>query len=189
MVKLHLLAGGFSSIGRTLYVIRGFRGFWYWVKWRQRAISLLLYSLKTHACDRYFTLNCTFISHRNTNPNPRIASTLGVQLPSGPQVSVLVSKQESAVEREFSPCSYCRRVRKRELTVPVVVMHFVSDFTECIPIQINIKTSKQIHTPPFPAHLLGWSVYFCIANLMYYFTYFDFLVSSIAISIYSLLDL
>ena len=58
------------------------------------------------------TLNCTFISQRNSNPNARIASTLGVQLPSGQQVSVLVSKQESTDEREFSCCSYCRRVRK-----------------------------------------------------------------------------
>ena len=43
---------------------------------------------------------------------------------------------------------------RRELTVPIViVMHFVSDFTECIPIPINIKTSKQIHTPPFTTHV------------------------------------
>ena len=42
--------------------------------------------------------------------------------------------------------SVCAR---RELTVPMVVMHSVSDFTECIPIKINIKTSKQIHTLPF----------------------------------------
>ena len=93
----------------------------------------------------------------------------------------------------------------------MVVMHSVSDFTECIPIKINIKTSKQIHTLPFPAHLLMSIVVYlatarcswipciflitltsdteiCIANLMYYFTYFNFLVSSITI-IYFLLDL
>ena len=58
------------------------------------------------------------------------------------------------------------------LTVSMVVMHFVSDFTECIPIPINIKTSKQIQIPPFTIHLsivvylatasgvLGLSVYF-----------------------------
>ena len=69
-------------------------------------------AIKAHACDGYFTSNCTFISQRNSNPNARIASTLGVQLPSGPQVSVLVSQQESTVEREFSCCSYCRRVHK-----------------------------------------------------------------------------
>ena len=44
---------------------------------------------------------------------------------------------------------------RRELTVPMVVMHSVSDFTECIPIKINIKTSKRIHTLLFPAHLLS----------------------------------
>ena len=32
----------------------------------------------------------------------------------------------------------------RELTVLIVVMHSASDFTEYNPIQINIKTSKQI---------------------------------------------
>ena len=31
------------------------------------------------------------------------------------------------------------------MTVPIVAIHFVSDFTECIPIPFNIKTSKQIH--------------------------------------------
>ena len=70
-----------------------------------------------------------------------------MQSPSGPQgYSVLViSKQESLVEREFSCCSNCRCVCKTRVTVLIVAMHFVSDFTECIPIPINIKTSKQIH--------------------------------------------
>ena len=33
----------------------GVRGFWKWVKWRQHANSLLSYSIKTIACDRYST--------------------------------------------------------------------------------------------------------------------------------------
>ena len=40
----------------------------------------------------------------------------------------------------------------QELTVPIVVMHFVSQF---IPISIHIKTSKQIYIAPFPEHLLS----------------------------------
>ena len=44
---------------------------------------------------------------------------------------------------------------RRELTIPTVVLHFVSGFTECILTPINIKTSKQVHIPPFPSHLLS----------------------------------
>ena len=33
----------------------GVRGFWKWVKWRQHVNSLLSYSIKTIACDRYST--------------------------------------------------------------------------------------------------------------------------------------
>ena len=60
---------------------------------------VILYKKQTHVTS--ISLNCMFISQRNSNPNLKTASTLGVQLPSGPQVSVLVRKQESAVEREF----------------------------------------------------------------------------------------
>ena len=71
---------------------------------------VILYKKQTHVTG--ISLNCTFISRRNSNPNLKTASTLGLQLPSGQKVSVLVSKQESTVEREFSWYSYCRRVRK-----------------------------------------------------------------------------
>ena len=122
-------------------------------------------------------LNCTFIPQRNSNPNPCCKSC----------------KQESAVGRELSCCSYCRHVRKTRVDCTYSrYALFVSDLTECIPIQINIKTS----TPPFPAHLLSIVVYLatlacmawtqciflinvtsdtedCIADLMYYFTQFD----------------
>ena len=71
---------------------------------------VILYKKQTHVTG--ISLNCTLISRRNSNPNLKTASTLGLQLPSGQQVSVLVSKQESTVERECSWYSYCRRVRK-----------------------------------------------------------------------------
>ena len=63
-------------------------------------MTYLLYKKQTQVTG--ISLNCTFISQRNSNRNRKTASTLEVQLPSGPQVSVLVRKQESAVEREFS---------------------------------------------------------------------------------------
>ena len=63
---------------------------------------VILYKKQTHVTG--ISLNCTLISRRNSNPNLKTASTLGLQLPSGQQVSVLVSKQESTVEREFSCC-------------------------------------------------------------------------------------
>ena len=46
------------------------------------------------------SLNCTFILKR-LNPNPKISSTLKEDFPSGARVSVLVNKQQSAVERLF----------------------------------------------------------------------------------------
>ena len=64
--------------------------------------------------------------------------------------------QVSVVGRELSCCSYCRHVRKTRVDCTYSrYALFVSDFTECIPIQINIKTSN----PPFPAHLLSIVVY------------------------------
>ena len=42
--------------------------------------------------------------------------------------------QESAVEGDQAAVRIAGVCTRRELTVPIVVMYFVSDFTECIPI-------------------------------------------------------
>ena len=84
-------------------------------------------------------------------------------VPIVPGVTVLVSKQESEVGREFSCCSTIAYVfARRELTVPIVVMHFVSTFTECI--RYTDQVSRFIPLPSRHIFEVKTSVYRSLFN-------------------------
>ena len=98
-----------------------------------------------------------------------------VQFPSWPPVSVLVSKQESEVRRKFSCCSTIAWVSaRRELTVPILVIHLVSDFTECIRYTDQVSRFIPRHKIKHPSIVVYLTTVHGVFGLSVYF----FLVSS-----------